>query len=100
MGHIPDRLGFFFFHAQRLGDVCHRRILPGCRRGFVLEECQPPDMCLHVCRNVDGAGVLGQGMGDGLADPPGHMGGDAEAGVDVQSVLKVTIETLFKINDL
>ena len=41
-------------------------------------------MCLHVFRNVDGAGVLGQGMGDGLADPPGHMGGDAEASAPIE----------------
>ena len=41
-------------------------------------------MGLHVCRNVDGAGVLGQGMGDGLAYPPGHMGGDAEASAHIE----------------
>ena len=27
---------------------------------------------------------LGQGMGDGLADPPGHMGGDAEASAHIE----------------
>ena len=37
-----------------------------------------------LCRNVNGAGVLGQGMGDGLADPPGHMGGDAEASAHIE----------------
>jgi hypothetical protein len=39
---------------------------------------------LHVFRNVNGAGVLGKGTGDGLADPPGHMGGDAEASAHIE----------------
>ena len=84
VGYIPDPFGFFFFHAQRVGDVCNRRILPVCRRGCVLKERQPADVCLHVLRNVNGAGVLGQGTGDGLANPPGHMGGDAEASAHIE----------------
>jgi hypothetical protein len=39
---------------------------------------------LHVFRNVDGARVLGKGTGDGLANPPGHMGGDAEASPHIE----------------
>ena len=84
VGNITYLFGLFFFHAQRLGDFYNRGSLPDYRRGFVLEDRQPADVHLHVFRNVNGAGVLGQGMGDGLADPPGHMGGDAEASAYIE----------------
>ena len=82
--HIPDLFGFFFLHAQRLGDVCHRRRRSGGSSGFILEYRQPAYVPLHVIRNVYGAGLLGQGTGNGMADPPGHMGGDAEASAHIE----------------
>ena len=33
----------------------------------------------HVNRHPDGAGLIGDGPGDGLADPPGGVGGELEA---------------------
>ena len=33
----------------------------------------------HVHGNADGAGLVGDGAGDGLADPPGSVGGELEA---------------------
>ena len=35
-------------------------------------------------RNADGAGLIGDGAGDGLTDPPGRIGGEAEAAVAVE----------------
>ena len=90
VGHITYYTVWPFSFMPMLGDFYNRGSLPVCRRGCVLEECQP-DVPLHVFRNVDGAGVLGQGTGDGLADPPGHMGGDAEASAHINfSIARVS----------
>ena len=38
----------------------------------------------HVHRDTDGAGLVRDGAGDGLTDPPGGVGGEAEAAVTVK----------------
>ena len=53
------------------------------RCGFAAEILQQPflgahefvDRFDHVHRDADGAGLVGNGAGDGLADPPGGVGG-------------------------
>ena len=39
----------------------------------------PVDLLDHVHRDADGAGLVGHGAGDGLADPPGGVGGELVA---------------------
>ena len=44
----------------------------------------PVDGLDHVDRDADGAGLIRDGAGDGLTDPPRCVGGEAEAAVAVE----------------
>jgi hypothetical protein len=82
-------------HLEDLADLLGRELhlaadlLGGGLAAQVLEELaldadQLVDRLDHVHRDADGAGLVGDGPGDGLADPPGGVGGELEALVVVE----------------
>src|SRR5918992_1933368 len=79
LGHLEDL-------ADLLGRELHLAadLLGGGLAAQVLEELtldadELVDRLDHVHRDADGAGLVGDGPGDGLADPPGGVGGELEA---------------------
>ena len=64
--NLPGRLVAVLVH-QLVGGLTH-----------------PVDGLHHVHRNADGTGLIRNGTGDGLTDPPGCIGGEAEAAVTVE----------------
>ena len=75
-------LGHFQDGADALDGELHfvGHLLGGGFAAEILEEPflhahQLVDRLDHVDRDADGAGLVGDGAGDGLADPPGGVGG-------------------------
>ena len=62
-----------------LADLLGGRLAAQLLEQLALDADQLVDRLDHVHRDADGAGLVGDGPGDGLADPPGGVGGELEA---------------------
>src|SRR5262249_61030092 len=62
-----------------LGDLRRGRLGVERRGEVAANTHHPVDDLDHVYRDADGAGLVGHGSGDGLADPPGGVGGELVA---------------------
>ncbi len=66
-------------HVQFEGQLFGRGFAAEVLQHLALHAGQLVDDFHHVHRDTDGAGLVSHGAGDGLADPPGGVGGELEA---------------------
>ena len=66
-------------HAGLVREFLHGRLAPGDLQDLLLDVAQPRHGLDHVDGDADGPGVIGDGAGDGLADPPRGVGGELVA---------------------
>ena len=59
-----------------LGQLFGRGLAAQVLQQLTLDAAELVDHLDHVHRDADGAGLVGHGAGDGLADPPGRVGGE------------------------
>ena len=62
-----------------LGDLLDRRLAAQLLEQLLGDVAQLAHRLDHVDRDADGAGLVGDGAGDGLADPPGGVGAELVA---------------------
>ena len=62
-------------HLHFVGDFLRRRLAAEILDQLLLHPHQLVDRFDHVHRDADGARLIGDGAGDGLANPPGGVGG-------------------------
>src|ERR1700733_9751771 len=74
--HLDDPLRG---HAQLGRDLLRGRLAAQVLEQLPLDPGQLADGLGHVRRQPDGAGLVGHGAGDGLADPPGGVRGELVA---------------------
>ena len=95
LAHGAFQAGGFLRHALDLTHALHAHIHGLCQllRGGLVAVLvdqliggltHPVDGLDHVHRDADGASLIRNGAGDGLTDPPGGVGGEAEATVAVK----------------
>ena len=65
--------------ADLLGQLVDRRLALELLGHLALDPHDPVHALDHVHRDADGAGLVGDGPGDRLADPPRGVGGELEA---------------------
>ena len=79
LGDFQDGPHLFHRHFQALGDL----VRDGLPAQFLDQIAGNLDGLVdgldHVHRDADGAGLVGDGPGNGLADPPGGVGGELVA---------------------
>ena len=66
-------------HAHLGGDLLGQRLAAHVLQQLALHADELVDLLDHVHRDADGAGLVGDGPGDGLPDPPGGVGGELVA---------------------
>ena len=76
VAQLRDLLGR---EAGRVGDLVVGRVVPHLRRQLPLHARDHPLALGDVGGQADGAPAVGQAALDGLADPQGRVGGEAEA---------------------
>lgn len=74
--HLADPLGR---QVQVGGDLLRGRFAAAFLEHPALDADDPVDQLHDVDGDADGAGLVGQGAGHGLADPPGGVGGELVA---------------------
>jgi len=67
------------FHIQCGGDLLHGWFPPVFVQQVTRRFLDPVDALHQMHRDADGAPLIRNGAGDGLADPPGCVGGKLEA---------------------
>src|SRR5207244_1153536 len=79
LGDHEDLLDLVRGHLHLLGHPLGEGLLAEVLEEFALYPDQLVDPLDHVYRNGDGSGLVGDRPGDGLADPPGGVGGELVA---------------------
>jgi hypothetical protein len=79
LGHLEHGADAFDGKVDFLGDFLRRRFAAVFLDELLLHAHQLVDRLDHVDRDADGAGLVGDRAGDGLADPPGGVGGELVA---------------------
>jgi hypothetical protein len=80
LAHLGDR------NIHALGDFFGGRFAAELLHQLALRANQLVDRLDHVHRDADGAGLVGDGAGDGLANPPGGVGGKLVAAAPFELV--------------
>src|SRR4029079_3605516 len=81
---LHDVLDFVDFYLHGGGDFFVGRFAVKLLCQTALGAQQLVDSLYHVHRDTDGASLVGDGAGDGLADPPGSVGTELKAFVRVE----------------
>ena len=66
-------------HSSSRGDLVRGRLAPELLNELALDVHDLVQLLDHVHRDADGAGLVGDRARDGLADPPGGVGGELVA---------------------
>ena len=77
--HLQDGAHAFDRHLHRVGQLFGGGLAPQFLHELLLGAPQLVDDLDHVDRDADGAGLVGDAAGDGLAYPPGGVGGELVA---------------------
>jgi len=76
---LEDPPGFADRHLGALGDFFDGGLAAELLHEHLADVAQLAHGFDHVHRDADGAGMIGDGAGDGLADPPGGVSAELEA---------------------
>ena len=77
--HLQDRPHAFDGHLQGVGEFFGGGLVPQFLHELLLGAPELVDDLDHVDRDANGAGLVGDAAGDGLANPPGGVGGELVA---------------------
>jgi len=77
--HLHDLLDAFDGHLHLLGDLLRGGFVAVFLEQLLLDLHDFVERLDHVHRNANGAGLVGNGPGDGLADPPRGVSGELVA---------------------
>ena len=83
-GALDDRLVLLGDETGGDGDLLGGRIALQVLHHLALDAHQAVDGLVHVDGDADGAGLVGDGAADGLADPPGGVGAEFVAAGGVE----------------
>ena len=79
LGHLEHGADALDGHLHLVGDFLRGGFAAEVLDQLLLHPHQLVDRLDHVHRDADGAGLVGDGAGDGLANPPGGVGGELVA---------------------
>ena len=79
LGHPHDLAHLIHGHIQRRADLVGGGLMAVLMQQLAGHLLHLIDGLHHVHRNADGAGLVRNGAGNGLANPPGGIGGEFEA---------------------
>ena len=79
LGDLLDLADALGSESHLLADLLGGWLAAELLQKLALDAHELVDGLHHVHRNADGAGLVGDGAGDGLANPPGGVGGELEA---------------------
>ena len=77
--HLHDAAGLLDRHLRAERDLLDRRLATQFLQQVLLDGAELRHRLDHVHRHADGAGMVGDGARDGLADPPGGVGAELVA---------------------
>src|SRR5574342_409466 len=86
LGDLEDLAHLVERQLHLLGDLLRRRLAPQLLHQVAAGADELVDGLDHVHRDADGAGLVGDGAGDGLPDPPGGVGGELVAALVLELV--------------
>src|SRR5919112_443349 len=84
LADLAQTPGFLRFYAEPLDEFLLGRVAAEFDAESVLGASQAVERINDVCRQTHGAGVVGDGAGDGLTDPPCRVSGEAVAHLGVE----------------
>src|ERR1035437_4503807 len=74
LGHLQNGAHAFDGHFHVVGQLVGSGLAPQFLHELLLRAPEPIDDLDHVDRDADGAGLVGDAAGNGLANPPGGIG--------------------------
>src|SRR5262245_40130882 len=79
LGDLDELADLAYRNIHMLGDLCRGRLAPEFLHQLARRADQLVDGLDHVHRNTDGAGLIGDSAGNGLANPPRGIRGELVA---------------------